>query len=1832
MPVLNMIRDNKEDKDSRHLMILSRNNCALEILVSEGIVDLSKTEVIFGSDFPMDNNDTQICNNITRIKTCMEFGYTVILMHLDNLYESLYDMLNQHYTVFGNESKKFCRVAIGANSAKCVVHPDFKAIVLMDVQDSIDGRIPPPLLNRFEKQVLSHEDLMDEKDMDVLHHVKDWMRAFTDGDDTKQSRVFLGLNEQNLASMVLSLRRMGLPPDLIIEGMKDLLLWCATPEAVVLAKERDLEPKWVARYLEHQVHSDIPQLMAMVRQYRFADAIPCKNLIIYTHASPAIQLAPLFPSATTVIKLHNFSQELEFEYRIGQFWNSDEDVLVLQCNLGETTQQRLHHAKYIIQRFASKTDAAAKMIIFVVHLLQDDIFTFPFDLNWISIANDIETAQDLNIPEILSLMSDKTDWDHVLNDSFELRRHLVLNFRFVLSRLEYQYHHEIKDQIGLIFSLLRDDQAYKVTMMRLRPMLDQRVKAFRQKWYVDVAKDEHQIRVQGSYRKALANEVMKVIDYSFGVMLKNLDRNYNLNIFSKDRFRNLWLDMMADETIFAWEANDNFQVINDGYLRPFIARFPFSFVVIEFINGLRDVLIMDVAKYEEFVFQRYPFLQDLDDEAMAAYLYDLTEMSRLPFVDERNVIVDSCLRSECKMASVVEIHLTFWRCEQRLRSIISLFDLFPNALRNVIMDLRRYPISWKEMCLDQIRPIFESLCQIDASTSTVARVKTFVGDLMETLPELRMEWQKTELLHELLMTIIVPLQLEDQWETIASSFDSFDISGFALNFIVRLSAEIITPESTYDVSRYIQMLLARNPSDGRLHQVLLHLLTTSDHHILMTPSLQSLIVKILAETGREDIFSHHLIEMATESEEGLDHPHCLLYVEYYEDMLSHQPRKCQQLSDNAQSFHDRTTLYPDLNIPEKLRCIARGRYLCNMAYTHESLDKDHCEICCASILHLNDALLSHPPLQLYALKLLEKRHGMAHFDIRFRDRYPWSRDIRLEDLQVFFDVFLPLGDPYRSLQTSMGTTKGFDAFLKQTNVDATILGPSLMAAAWQECVQFKGQKNQKMAKRLQTSSFPDITKALTVSLLKQDARDVPLFDMRLDRHPNPYLFRTMLHIIATVDSQKRTFLHELLNRPSNVLSKFMPTAPEDEQMIATQAVLQSSPALKAYRCPQGHTCFIGDCGRPASVGRCPCGESIGGTNHVSLPGNAEIQIAIRPPPMGYLLGDIPQESKTDATSREMHPLGFRIIRFIINSLLSARAILGDTSINHLLGRKDALHFLSRHLENDWNIMKQITAVNDERLSIGLHEITFKLGKVNLPTSLDTFALRNQYEDGMIRNLIRPMFDGLSDVVNIAWRERRATPELLARLTESIPLSDASRDQLPLLTRYRAPMDWETMVHAFKGHPDNLRQHRLINYFMDRKDELSLIRYLESFVEWQRWLHRLLNKRITKTDNMTIEDVIAKMSKIDAKHATDTFQCFAEGWNILRRDFLQRGCKTLSQGNGTTNVPEISLQSPVRWCLPFESDDGLYSLAMMDRLVSIQNDLMIFCDMADLPKDCCQDRPSNEVPMYLVQSHHLVSFTDASLMQWMTMIIQDGSGYGQSENRSFDWKFLEHILNKNLIMGKSTLAMVTRMFEFLHDVPDMAHQHLKFKIRQVTELSTGMKERIVEELDSLENMNKLKKNLEMYIEFLGTTGGDANTLLCDYVDQHLQLEDDKHAVLTGNLCEIQLQHVLAVYYFLREKLEEDEFAKIPNQFRQNLSDENRMALQKSDVKEIVPGLRSFIVEQLSKYRNANAPLKEMLDEYFDAKKEYGHLSPFVEKLPETIQLCQALHVVLILEKM
>jgi len=52
-----LVHQNLSQPEARHLMLLTKNNAALGLLFDRKILDHEKTEIIFGSDFPLDQTD-----------------------------------------------------------------------------------------------------------------------------------------------------------------------------------------------------------------------------------------------------------------------------------------------------------------------------------------------------------------------------------------------------------------------------------------------------------------------------------------------------------------------------------------------------------------------------------------------------------------------------------------------------------------------------------------------------------------------------------------------------------------------------------------------------------------------------------------------------------------------------------------------------------------------------------------------------------------------------------------------------------------------------------------------------------------------------------------------------------------------------------------------------------------------------------------------------------------------------------------------------------------------------------------------------------------------------------------------------------------------------------------------------------------------------------------------------------------------------------------------------------------------------------------------------------------------------------------------------------------------------------------------------------------------------------------------------------------------------------------------------------------------------------------------------------------------------------------------
>lgn len=116
---IELIKENLQSNSSRFLMILTKNDAALSILFqrnilrhpSENIQSSGKeAQIIFGSDLDGDRQDACVTSDLHRIKLAMAQGNCVILIHDEHVYESCYDLFNQHWQQLGNTNT--CNVGL----------------------------------------------------------------------------------------------------------------------------------------------------------------------------------------------------------------------------------------------------------------------------------------------------------------------------------------------------------------------------------------------------------------------------------------------------------------------------------------------------------------------------------------------------------------------------------------------------------------------------------------------------------------------------------------------------------------------------------------------------------------------------------------------------------------------------------------------------------------------------------------------------------------------------------------------------------------------------------------------------------------------------------------------------------------------------------------------------------------------------------------------------------------------------------------------------------------------------------------------------------------------------------------------------------------------------------------------------------------------------------------------------------------------------------------------------------------------------------------------------------------------------------------------------------------------------------------------------------------------------------------------------------------------------------------------------------------------------------------------------------------------------------------
>ena len=404
-----MVKDNLEFADkseSRYVLLMSNHFAAFDLLSQ--IVDTSGFQVIFGSSFPQDNNYTEVCRNINRIKMCMESGQTVVLLNLRDLYESLYDALNQHYVTFAGQ--RYVDLGLGGHRVKCRVAENFRLIVIEDM-DVVYNEFPIPLINRLEKHIFTTSSILNSfqkafavrlqewaamfSDIKLMHHQRNNLKTFSVHD------AFVGYTNDTAASAVIAA---SCERDVFGSAQHKLLLTATMDSLFRLRKSKIPKEaeRWQEMYRNQQCHDNLLMLLADLIKNptdlsspQILDIVTFSQILSESDRQKLEQALELPKRSIMLLTLQQFQTASEYAEKVNAFLSQANGVdtledslsdkhlppfyaLLIQCPQAHGSANLTACAKYTVQNLLrSKVEGSfsgnCRLMIAFLHTLERDL-------------------------------------------------------------------------------------------------------------------------------------------------------------------------------------------------------------------------------------------------------------------------------------------------------------------------------------------------------------------------------------------------------------------------------------------------------------------------------------------------------------------------------------------------------------------------------------------------------------------------------------------------------------------------------------------------------------------------------------------------------------------------------------------------------------------------------------------------------------------------------------------------------------------------------------------------------------------------------------------------------------------------------------------------------------------------------------------------------------------------------------------------------------------------------------------------------------------------------------------------------------------------------------------------------------------------------------------------------------------------------------------------------------------------------------------------------------------------------------------------------------------
>eukprot|EP01156_Anaeramoeba_ignava_P006111 Anaeramoba_ignava/a347783_96.p1 GENE.a347783_96~~a347783_96.p1 ORF type:complete len:913 (-),score=284.65 a347783_96:1619-4102(-) len=603
---------------SRHLMVLIDSLAFFPVFLQQ---IKSKKVIIFSSLSTEERRSIKIIQNLKQVEKSVSLGETIVLYNNHQLFEPLYDLLNQNYIQEGESL--FARISFGHITQNICVNQNFRVVVITDRTRAYEIE-SPAILNRFEKQLVLPQDFISSND--IVQFVNEQfttlkkIQSITNQKIAKEDLIVnyhfdllpsLGIKLQNKLTNLNDIEKKKL---LRLEGKKFWLRICKTEKMIEifdLIASGTLDPPdhiflknlWIAyQKLYHYNFSEL-----FIREISQKDI---KNSVVLTYSSittSKLKLPEEYKVASFDISNYETDSEMKKDMKKKFYKQIDNEMFVFAIHLSLSERSSLelfYQTKYMVETFIAdyftSSGRAVELqdkeenerknysmknhkcyVVFVLHLASNqDInpFSYCFEDNWeLYYLDELEQKFHFDLTQIKKKNLKLRDIFIDFKPKFEdfIREILPVAISQFKDPLNPHYQKEF-DQV---YYLLENEEIRELLFKNLESMIIEGNKNELPLYDWNLKKIFSQHRGGISIATYCFDIFTSKITRILSLLINNLNRNGNLRLTKeKGVIHDIWFAIFQEYKVPCYDI-----FIKDQFKD---AHFPFSFFIYSLLNDV----------------------------------------------------------------------------------------------------------------------------------------------------------------------------------------------------------------------------------------------------------------------------------------------------------------------------------------------------------------------------------------------------------------------------------------------------------------------------------------------------------------------------------------------------------------------------------------------------------------------------------------------------------------------------------------------------------------------------------------------------------------------------------------------------------------------------------------------------------------------------------------------------------------------------------------------------------------------------------------------------------------------------------------------------------------------------------------------------------------------------------------------------------------------------------------------------------------------------------------------------------------------------------------------